>query len=172
MENIIGKIIDFEVKGNVVRFYLGNKTDEWGWTNKNYKDRNGNTPDWLKPSDTYYGDDWEDCPYECNAGTVYDEFIYGTRTYYYDMNWLIIEPCSGEINSPYCKNEFKSRKIPCVIVIKGELADRYSYKDKFSFWWDFINNSDYDEQEVECFYFEDYLMSGETLETERSSITV
>ncbi len=48
MKHIIGKIIDFEVKGNVVRFYLGNKTDEWGWINKKYKDRNGNTPDWLK----------------------------------------------------------------------------------------------------------------------------
>jgi hypothetical protein len=88
------------------------------------------------------------------------------------MNWLIIEPYSGEINSPYCKNEFKRRKIPWVIVIKGKLADRYSYKENFSFWWDFIKNSDYDKQEVECFYFEDYLMSGETLETEISSITI
>ena len=35
MKHIIGKIIDFEVKGNAVRFYLCDKTDEWGWTNKN-----------------------------------------------------------------------------------------------------------------------------------------
>ena len=82
MKYIIGKIIDFEVKGNVVRFYLGNKTDEWGWTNKNYKDRNGNTPDWLKPNDTYYGDDWDDVPYEHNAGLVYDKFVKGTAAQY------------------------------------------------------------------------------------------
>ena len=62
--------------------------------------------------------------------------------------------------------------LPIWLVIKGELADRYSNKDNFSFWWDFIKNSDYDKQEVECFYFEDYLMSGETLETEISSITI
>lgn len=29
MKYIIGKIIDFEVKGNAVRFYLGNKTYEF-----------------------------------------------------------------------------------------------------------------------------------------------
>ena len=44
------KIIDFERKGNVIRFYLGEKTVDWGWTNPDYKDFNGNTPDWLKPS--------------------------------------------------------------------------------------------------------------------------
>lgn len=173
MKNIMGKIIDFEIKGNIVRFYLGNKDEEWGWTNKNYKDSSNETPKWLKPSDDYYGDDWNDTPYECNAGRVYDEFIYGTRTYYYDINWKIIEPCDGEINSTYCKDDFKKRNIPCVIVIKGELANRYCYKDSFSFWFNYLReNDDYDNEDVELFYFEDYLMSGETLETERSSITV
>ena len=41
------KIIDFDKKGNVVRFYLGP-------TNKN----------------DYWGDDWSDKPYEENAGSV------------------------------------------------------------------------------------------------------
>lgn len=44
------KIIDFERKGNLVRFYLGDDDlEEW------------------------YGDDWNDTPYEHNAGQVYDE---------------------------------------------------------------------------------------------------
>ena len=47
------KIIDFERKGNVVRFYLIKV------------DRN----------DDYYGDDWDDTPYEHNAGSVYDSFV-------------------------------------------------------------------------------------------------
>ena len=51
------KIIDFERKGNVVRFYLGEKTEDWGWTRPDYKRSDGTTPDWLKPSDRYYGDD-------------------------------------------------------------------------------------------------------------------
>ena len=48
------KIIDFSKKGNVVRFYLGED---------NCKD--------------YWGDDWNDFPYEHNAGCVYDEYIAG-----------------------------------------------------------------------------------------------
>ena len=99
------------------------------------------------------------------------EFIYGTRTYYFDINWKVIEPCDGEINSNYCKNDFKSRKIPCVIVIKGELADRYCYEDSFSFWLDFLTtNTDYDNQDVELFYFGDFMDSGETLDTELCAI--
>ena len=31
------EVIDFERKGNVVRFYLGEKTEEWGWTNQFYQ---------------------------------------------------------------------------------------------------------------------------------------
>ena len=53
------KIIDFAKKGNIVRFYLGEKTEDWGWTNPEYKDYTGETPSWLKPKDTYYGDDWD-----------------------------------------------------------------------------------------------------------------
>ena len=40
------EIIDFERKGNVVRFYLGKNGEQWG-------------------------DDWDDAPYEHNAGKVY-----------------------------------------------------------------------------------------------------
>lgn len=41
------QIIDMEKKGNVVRFYLGENGKQWG-------------------------DDWNDAPYDCNAGTVYE----------------------------------------------------------------------------------------------------
>ena len=58
------KIIDFDKKGNVVRFYLG-KDD----------------------LNDYWGDDWNDVPYEHNAGTVYDEFI------------------------------MRKRKVPCLIIV-------------------------------------------------------
>ena len=58
-------------------FYLGKKEGKWGYTNPNYKDYKGETPDWLEPSDIYYGDDWDDAPYEHNAGTVYEWFVKG-----------------------------------------------------------------------------------------------
>ena len=41
------RIIDFEKKGNAVRFYLGEQTESWGWTNPEYKDYTGKTPSWL-----------------------------------------------------------------------------------------------------------------------------
>ena len=28
------EIIDYSIKGNIVRFYLGEKDPKWGWTNK------------------------------------------------------------------------------------------------------------------------------------------
>ena len=108
------KIIDFERKGNVIRFYLGEYTEEWGWTNPNYKDFNKDTPIWFKKSETYYGDDWNDNPYECNAGKVYDEFIKD----YYDLvipfNKDVIEP---QDDVSVSKNDMVARKVPCIIVV-------------------------------------------------------
>ena len=53
------------------------------------------------------------------------------------------------------------------------LARKYYLETSYSFWFDFItNNNDYNKQEIECFYFEDILISGETLETEKVSITI
>lgn len=124
------KIIDFETKGNVVRFYLGEKTKDWGWTNKDFKDSKGDTPDWLKPSDVYYGDDWDDAPYEHNAGRVYDEFIKGHKDFSFDFDDLVLEPCDGEFNSSWAKDDMRERKVPCIIVVPKELikdeGDYYS----------------------------------------------
>ena len=46
------KVLDIERKGNVVRFYLGDDALEKWW-----------------------GDDWNDSPYELNAGPVYEQFV-------------------------------------------------------------------------------------------------
>lgn len=65
------KIIDFERKGNLVRFYLGDDDlVEW------------------------YGDDWNDTPYEHNAERVYFADRYGfsrdeiVSSMIYDMHTL------------------------------------------------------------------------------------
>ena len=49
-----GKIIDFQRKGNVVRFFIG-----------------------PEECNDYWGDDWNDAPYDCNAGEVYDSYVTG-----------------------------------------------------------------------------------------------
>ena len=127
-------IIDFEKKGNVVRFYLGEKTPEWGWTNPNYKDYTGKTPTWLEPQDLYYGDDWDDYPYEHNAGSVYDEFIKGHCDVAFDFDDLVLEPCDGEHNSEWCKEDMRDRYVPCIIVVPKEVYGESSWDDSFAKW--------------------------------------
>ena len=100
------KIIDFEKNGNVVRFFVG-------------KD---NLSEW-------YGDDWDDAPYEHNAGTVYDEFVSAYFDVAWDGDWLVLEPCNGTCNSRYCKDDMRGQRVPCIVVaMPGEI----SYFDDFA----------------------------------------
>ena len=129
------KIIDFAKKGNIVRFYLGEKTEDWGWTNPEYKDYTGETPSWLKPKDTYYGDDWDDAPYEHNAGQVNEEFIKGQKDIAFDFDDIVLEPCDGCGNSVWCKDDMVARKVPCLIVVPKEVV----VATQGSFYWDDFN---------------------------------
>lgn len=134
------KIIDFKRKGNVIRFFLGEKTKDWGWTRPDYKDYTGKTPDWLKPSDIYYGDDWNDRPYEHNAGQVYDKFVKGHIDVNCKYDDLVLEPSSGELNSSYSKDDMRDRKVPCIIIVPKEVIDEDEelyYETGFEYW----NNS-------------------------------
>ena len=105
------KIIDFAKKGNVVRFFLGaDDLEEW------------------------WGDDWDDTPYEYNAGTVYDEFVKGHRDVVFPFDDLVIEPCEGALNSEWCKDDMKDRKVPCIIVVPKEIADDSWCGQDFKHW--------------------------------------
>lgn len=97
----MNQIIDFDRKGNVVLFYLGTNGDQWG-------------------------DDFNDRPYEHNAGTVYDEFVSGTKEVYFAYGDVVREPCDGVTNSSYSKEDMIKRKVPCIVVLKAEdAADTY-----------------------------------------------
>lgn len=105
------KIIDFDRKGNVVRFYLG-----------------------ADDCTDYWGDDWDDRPYDCNAGTVYDEFVTGTRDVAFPFDSLVLEPTSESYNSPwYSKEDMIKRRVPCVIVVPKEVRGD-SWADTFKDW--------------------------------------
>ena len=105
------KIIDFECKGNVVRFYLG-KDD----------------------CNDYWGDDWGDTSYESNAGRVSSDFIVGVRDMYFQFDSLVLEPCSGAYNSSYSKEDMKKRRVPCIIVVPKELHEGEWYRYEFEYW--------------------------------------
>ena len=105
------KIIDFERKGNVVRFWLG-KDDLTEW----------------------WGDDWNDTPYECNAGPVYDEYVSGHYDMVLPFDCIVVEPCSGTYNSEHSKEDMVKRKVPCIIVVPKELAEDSWYGENFQYW--------------------------------------
>lgn len=88
------KIIDWEKKGNVIRFYLGeDDLTEW------------------------WGDDWGDAPYDCNAGEVYNRFVSGYADVAFGFDWIVKEPCEGKsLNCRYCKDDFVHRVTPIIIA--------------------------------------------------------
>lgn len=87
------KVIDCEVYGHLVRFVSGRAELEQWW-----------------------GDDWDDVPYEHNAGTVYDQFAHGFREIAFSTEHQITEPCDGHVNSPWCKDDMIARKVECVRI--------------------------------------------------------
>ena len=106
------KIIDFEKRGNVARFYLGDDQ-----------------------CNDYWGDDWDDHPYEHNAGTVYDEFVKKTVDIAVPLDWIILEPAddwSYDGNSPYSKEDFKKRRC-CVLIVEPEQESKgYFTEERYS----------------------------------------
>lgn len=99
------KIIDFERKGNVVRFYLGVNGKQWG-------------------------DDWDDAPYEHNASLVYNEFILDYKDVAFSFDESIFEPSCGHNNSKYSKNDMREGKVPCLIVIDSKKSEHvYTFED-------------------------------------------
>lgn len=106
------KIIDFERKGNVVRFYLG-----------------------AADCEDYWGDDWNDYPYDCNAGTVYDRYVAGVKDVAFPFDSLVLEPSSEWAggNNNFSKEDMKKRIVPCIIVVPKEVSGD-SWLERFSDW--------------------------------------
>lgn len=103
------KIIDFERKGNVVRFYLGkdNATD-------------------------YGGDGWEKYPYD-RAERVDEKHITGSADIAFPFDAMVLEPDCGEERCSYSKMDMKKGIVPCVIVVPPNVADG-SQRTEFSYW--------------------------------------
>lgn len=100
------KIIDFEKKGNLVRFWLGDD---------DCKD--------------YWGDDFGDVPYEHNAGRVYENFIKGYKDVCFPFEWAVAEPCDGVLNSGYSKEDMKYCQVPCIAAVDniGDWDDSFAH---------------------------------------------
>lgn len=123
------KIIDFHKKGNVVRFFLGADDDF-----------------------DYWGDDWNDAPYDCNAGMVAPRHIIGHKDVYFPFDYLVLEPCNGWNSVWYTKEDMKKRKVPCIIAVPKEIHDEF-WDESFS---RFVGATG-----IQKFYFEDHMEPDE-----------
>lgn len=98
------KIIDFELKGNMARLFLG-RDDLRRW----------------------WGDDWDDAPYEHNAGRVYEEFVAGHMDIAFPFDAIVLEPCDGHLNSPWSKEDMQAGKVPVIVaMMHPQEQDRWS----------------------------------------------
>lgn len=100
------KICDFSRKGNLIRFA-------------------------FTMSSNYTGDDWDDTPYEFNAGSVYEEYIQGFADFAVPFTFKVLEPSSDFYysGSPYCKNDMKENRCPCLLILTSE--DQKKLKHEF-----------------------------------------
>lgn len=104
------KIIDFDKKGNVVRFYLGDDD-----------------------CNDYWGDDWNDAPYEHNADTVYDQYIKKYVDIFFPFDSLVLEPSDDWRDMWYSKENMKKHVVPCIIVIPKTVRGD-DWNNSFSHW--------------------------------------
>lgn len=104
------QIIDVERKGNLVRFFLGENGEQWG-------------------------DDWDDAPYDCNAETVYSEYVKEIKDVAFPFESIVLEPCDGVTNCQYSKQDMIKRIVPCLVVVPDELhKEDYFMSDDFNRW--------------------------------------
>lgn len=90
------KIIDFVKEGNLVKFYLGGVDCQ-----------------------DYWGDDWNDRPYDCNAGEVYDQFVKAEMDIVFPSDYNVCEPCDSYASRVwYSKEDMKNRCVPCIVAHK------------------------------------------------------
>ena len=103
------KVIDVDTKGNVVRLYLG-----------------------ADDCFDYYGDDWDNAPAELNAETVYNMYVEDVVEFAFPFDKILCLYCDDCDNSPYCKNDFKKRVAPYLIVVDIDEDEFYITYQKYA----------------------------------------
>lgn len=99
------KLLDIENKGNVIRLYFGKaELDDW------------------------YGDDWDDAPFDSNCGIVYDKFVTLIVEYGISLDYNVCTPSYEDYFID--RNEFKKGKYPLFIVGKSDWFLDISLLDK------------------------------------------
>lgn len=118
-------IIDISICGNIIKLFLSRTKNKDIW-----------------------GDDWDDAPYEHNAGEVYEKFVDATYSIAIDTKYHVTTPEFDYTylgNSPFSKDDFKNRVTPAVVV--GELLSG----------WDFLYSKEVNKNSNAKLYYFDTL---------------
>lgn len=105
----VRKVVDAELFGNVVKVYLG-PDDALRW----------------------WGDDWDDVPYEHNASLVYPEYVSGTLDVAFPSDVVVAEPCLGEINSRWSKEDMLDGSVCMLAACRVDPDERWRYDCSFA----------------------------------------
>lgn len=101
-------LIDFEKKCNQLRLFFGDDEKPWG-------------------------DDWDDAPYQHNAGRVYEKFIKDTAvlSFYYDD--IVYEPSDDYNFQDVSKEMMLKKKVPAFVALPVKYREPESYWKCYSF---------------------------------------
>ena len=72
-----------------------------------------------------FGDDWNDTPYECNAGIVGDRFEDVEIVIRPHTDISVTYPHEGHCNSSWCRNDMKTGIVPLAVTVPDDVAERY-----------------------------------------------
>lgn len=103
---------------------------------------NGNKAWFTNDFENQWGDDWDDAPYEHNAGEPYSawyenlendktiEHIIKHKVLYFETNdWSETRPCDNYLNSPYSVEDINKQAIAWLHTDKFNILAGTSYKD-------------------------------------------
>ena len=114
------RIVDAQIKGNVVRFYLTS------------------APEILED---VWGDDWDDWPYEDNCGTVYSQYYDAIADVAFSLDYCVSEPADNCNGSHLTRENFKDGVAPFVVVApigqyySNDYLDCIGHKDAIKFYF-------------------------------------
>lgn len=79
----------------------------------------------LEKVNGYCGDNWDETPYEEEAGKVYEAYLQKT-THYKLTNCVALQPSdTDKENSGWCKNDLKEKLTPCLLLVPKRVFWEY-----------------------------------------------
>lgn len=73
-----------------------------------------------------YGDDWDDSPYEHNAGIVYGRYVDYELVIHLGYDTALLFPCDGTDNSMWCREDMRDDTVPLFVMLDEKTSAAYA----------------------------------------------